>query len=95
MFRVTGQVVRHSHKSGNKVDPVTGEVRSWQFDVVTVLVASQSIVEVARFGDCPARLPGVGESCDWAVGVSIRNGRLSVNLDNEWAKVGAQLVGSK
>ena len=85
MLRVTGKVVRTDNKSGTKVDTVTGEARTWSFDNIKVLVASQAVVEVTRFSDSATALPVVGADVDYAVEVAARGGRLNINLDKPWA----------
>lgn len=89
MHRITGRVVRIDQKTGVKetADAKSGEVtrKPWAFDIITVLVADQAIVEVTRFGDSAVPLPAVGAQVDYAAAVAVRGSRLNVQLDKPWA----------
>ncbi len=85
MLRVTGRVVRTNNKNGAKVDQVSGEVKPWSFDIITVLVAEQAIVEVQRFSSSETPCPSVGDAVDFAVSVEVYRNKPSYGLDKPWA----------
>ena len=92
MLRVTGKCVRVERKSGVKItNSATGEGRAWAFDLCTVLVAQQSVVEVTRFSDAGSVAPTLNANVDWAVNVKTNNFGLQYGYECDWAELEPEL----
>ena len=77
MFRVTGEVVRFQRR------PWSMDGRSGVTRTARVLVGRADFCDVTVPEEFPE--PREGDSVDWAVEVSVRNGRLRVVLAGDFA----------
>lgn len=89
MLRLTGKVVRLDSRSGHSPDKVTGELKPWAFDIITVLVAEQAIVNVQKFASNTTPTPAVGDQVDYAVTCDVFRNTPSYQVDALWSSVAA------
>jgi hypothetical protein len=92
MLRITGKVVRLDARSGHSPDKVTGELKPWAFDIITVLVAEQAVVNVQKFASNTTPTPPVGAEVDVAVDVDVFRGTPSYQLVKPWADLFPKLA---
>ncbi len=90
MLRLTGKAVRLDSRSGHSADKLTGELKPWAFDIVTVLVAEQAVVNVQKFASHTDPTPAVGEAVDLAVTVDVFRGTPSFQYAGTWASLTPQ-----
>jgi hypothetical protein len=84
VLRLTGKVVKIDQRSGQSPDKVTGELKPWSFDIITVLVADQAIVPVQKFSSNATQTPPIGAQVDVAVEVDVFRGVPSYQLVKPW-----------
>ncbi len=84
MLRLTGKAVRRDSRSGHSPDKVTGELKPWSFDIITVLVAEQAVVNVQKFASHTDETPAVGSEVDLAVTVDVFRGTPSFQYAGTW-----------